>query len=293
MRFHIPFTFSKPDKLKKRAKFFLSKIKYKKDSKLSEYLKNCDVNITREEYLAISLRSLIFSFVFLLVISNTALVLLNVRSFYLLGTGIAILFSLFVLFSQTIYPKIYVGKRQRNIEKNLIPALENLLVQLNSGIPLFNALVNLSSATYGELSIEFKKAVKKINAGEPEEEVLEDLAKNNSSTFFRRSLWHISNGMKAGSDMAIVVKDNIRALNEEQLIQIQNYGNKLNPLIVFYMLVAVIIPALSITFLTILSSMINLEKNMAMMVFLGLFVFVILTQIMFLGIIKSRRPRLL
>ena len=93
--------------------------------------------------------------------------------------------------------------------------------------------------------------------------------------------------------MSIVVKDSLKTLNEEQLIQIQNYGNKLNPLIVLYMLIAVIIPALSITFLTIISSMINLPSNMAMLVFIGLFVFVILVQIMFLGMVKSRRPSLL
>ena len=78
-----------------------------------------------------------------------------------------------------------------------------------------------------------------------------------------------------------------------QLIQIQNYGNRLNPLIVFYMLIAIIVPSLSVTFLTIISSLIGLNANTTTLVFLGLFVFVILIQIMFLGIIKSKRPSLL
>lgn len=99
--------------------------------------------------------------------------------------------------------------------------------------------------------------------------------------------------MKSGSDLSIVIKDSIKLLSEEQLIQIQNYGNKLNPLIVVYMLIAVIIPALSITFLIIISSMTNLPKNMTILLFIGLFVFVVLVQTMFLGIIKSGRPSLL
>jgi hypothetical protein len=74
--------------------------------------------------------------------------------------------------------------------------------------------------------------------------------------------------------MAIVVEDSMKALSEEQLIQIQNYGNKLSPLIMFYMLISVIIPALSITFLTIISSMVGMPKNMTMLLFAGLFVFV-------------------
>ena len=35
-----------------------------------------------------------------------------------------------------------------------------MLVQLNSGIPLFDILTNISNSNYGELSLEFKKAVK-------------------------------------------------------------------------------------------------------------------------------------
>ena len=201
--------------------------------------------------------------------------------------------SVFVFFNQMIYPKIFVARSQKNIEKNLLSGLEDILVQINSGIPLFTVLVNISSSNYGALSNEFKKGVRRINAGSPEQQVLEDLSKTNPSTYFKRVLWQISNGMNAGSDMGIVIRDSIKALNEEQLIQIQNYGNKLNPLMVFYMLVAVIIPSLAITFLTILSSMLGLPGRTTMAVFIGLFLGVAFVQIMFLGLIKSKRPSLL
>jgi len=293
MKFHIPFTFSKIERLKRKSSFLLNKIKKKEKSSLTKSLKNADIDITREEYLSIALRSLLINFFALLAVSTTILAIFGIRFFYLYGPALALLFSGFVLFSQLVYPRIYVARRQRNIERNLIPALQDILVQLTSGIPLFSVMVNISSANYGELSSEFKKGVKRINAGEPEAEVLDDLGKKNPSLFFRRTLWQISNGMKSGSDMGIVVKDSIKSLNEEQLIQIQNYGNKLNPLIVFYMLIAVIIPALSITFLTIISSLINMPKNTTILSFVMLFVFVIFIQIMFLGIIRSRRPSLL
>ncbi len=293
MKFHIPFTFSDIEVLKRKSKFILPRIKYNKKTKLEENLKNCDVSISREEYLSICLRSFIFIFLILFVIFTTILAFARVSLFYLFGLGLAFLFSCFVFFSQIVYPKVYVSKRQKDIEKNLIPALEDILIQINSGIPLFNVLVNVSSEDYGELSIELKKAVKRINSGQHESQVLDDLGKQNPSIFFRRTLWQISSGMKSGSDLSVVVKESIKALSEEQLIQIQNYGNKLNPLVVFYMLIAVIIPALSITFMTILSSMMNVEKNMTILLFIGLFVFVVLVQIMFIGLIKSRRPSLL
>jgi len=293
MRFRIPFTFSKLDRLKEKSKFFLTKIKYKKGTRLEENLINADVDITREEYLAICLRYFVLSFVVFSVVLTTIFAFLSIRFFYLVGPIGGVAFSFLLFFTQTVYPYIYVSRRQRKIERNLIPALSDILVQLNSGIPLFNILVNISSSDYGELSKEFRKAVKRIGSGEPEAGVLDDLGRKNPSPFFRRTLWQISSGMKSGADMSIVIEDSIAALNEEQLIQIQNYGNKLNPLIVFYMLIAIILPALSITFLTLISSMINLEKNTAILMFIGLYVFVVLIQIMFLGIIKSRRPSLL
>lgn len=293
MKFQIPFTFSEIEKLKRRARFIAVHIKYKKDSKLEENLKNSGISISREEYLSICINTFGFLFLVLFILSSTALAFLGVKFFYIFGFIFGFMFAGFVFFSQLVYPSIYVMRREKNIEKNLIPALQDILVQLYSGVPLFSVMVNISAADYGELSIEFKKAVRRISAGSPEQEVLEDLSKRNPSTFFKRTLWQISNGMNAGSDMSIVIEDSIKSLVEEQMIQIQNYGNKLNPLVVFYMLIAVIIPALSITFLTIISSMINLSKVTTIVLFIGLFIFVIFMQIMFLGLIKSRRPSLL
>lgn len=289
----MPFTFTAPEKLKRRARFFTERIGYKKNSRLAEELKNSGVNISREEYIGIIIRTFFITFIFLLLISTTILALFKIDFFYVYGFGFSFLFSCFISFSQIVYPRIYVARKQRDIEKNLISALQDISVQLNSGISLFGVMTNISDANYGELSEEFRKAVKRINSGEPETDVLDDLAKRNPSVFFRRTLWQVSNGMRAGGDISTIIKDSIKALNEEQLIQVQNYGNKLNPLIMFYMLISVIIPALSITFLTVLSSMINIGGDMTALLFIGLSVFVVLVQIMFLGLVKSRRPSLL
>ena len=99
--------------------------------------------------------------------------------------------------------------------------------------------------------------------------------------------------MRAGSDISIVIQDTVKSLSEEQYIQIQEYGNKLNPAIMFYMLSSVILPALAITFLTIISSIVGLSEALTQMIFLGMFVGVVVIQILFLGVIKSVRPSLL
>lgn len=296
MQFRIPFTLSNLEKLKIRSRPFRFLIRNReklKNSKIQKNLENSNIKITAEDYLPICYRGFTFAFFVSYLISGITLFLLGVNKALLLALGISLLFGTFVFLRQRAYPKIFDSRRVRRIEKNLIAALQDMLVQLNSGIPLYNILANIASSKYGELSLEFKKAVKKISAGFPQIEVLEELGEKNSSKFLKRALWQISNGMRAGSDISIVIEESIKTLSKEQLLQIQTYGSKLNPLIMFYMLISVIMPALSITFLTIISSMVNLPKTTTTLLFVGLLVFVILLQVMFLGMIRSIRPTLL
>lgn len=293
MIFKIPFTFGPLDRLKKRSGFITSIIPRQRKSALGDVLKNNEIPLSREEYLSISLESTLKIFGFMAVLATTGLFLAGVNKSILFGCGFGLMVAGFVFAMQQAYPHLYTSRRQKNIERNLIPALEDMLVQLNAGVPLFSILVNISSSDYSELSYEFKRAVKKMNTGVSQTEVLDELGKNNPSVFFRRTLWQISNGMKAGSDIAVVIRESMKSLNQEQVLQIQTYGNKLNPLIMFYMLISVILPALSITFLTILSSMVSLDSTTTKGLFMGVFIVIIIIQIMFLGVIKSTRPSLM
>ncbi len=292
MKFRPPFSILSMERLRKRPLMFKFLQNHKRDSKITYYLENSDAGIDREHYLNLCLINVIATLIAIYVLSTTALVIAGVNLPYIISLAIALLFGLFVFSTQIMYPKVYFLRKQKNLERNLMPGLEDILVQLSSGVPLFNIMVNISTSDYGELSVEFKKAVHKINAGIPQIEVLEELGETNSSIYFRRALWQISNGMKSGNDISTIIKDSLRGLNEEQVIQIQNYGNKLNPLIMFYMLVTIILPALAVTFLTIISSMVGLGKNLTIAMYLGMFGMVVLVQIMFLGIIRSSRPTL-
>lgn len=292
MKFKIPYLSSNVKRLKKTSTFFISKITYKKKSNLGNLLESSGIPLTREDYLGICLKSFVSKFVFLSILFSGILYFTNISMFYIWGISSSLLMSFFTFMNQRMYPKLYLSRKQKEVEKNLLPALEDIMIQLSSGIPLFNILMNVSNADYGALSLEFKKIVNRINAGEPEADVLESIGEKNPSVFFRRALWQISNGMKSGSDMGIVVKDSLKALAQEQMIQVQNYGSTLNPLIVMYMLISVVVPALSVTFLTILSSMMGLERSVIIMIFMGIFLFNMLFQVIFLGLIKSKRPSL-
>ena len=206
---------------------------------------------------------------------------------------VALVITIFIFMQQMAYPRLVTSRRIRLIEMNLLPALQDMHVELNSGVPLFNILVNVSKGSYGEVSEELGKAVKEINAGKSQIEALEDLAVRNPSVLFRRAIWQIVNGMKGGADIADLIKDVINNISDEQLTQIQKYGGQLSPLALFYMLIAVIAPSLGTTFVIVLSSFIALGEGTVKVVFYSILIMTIFFQLLFMGMIKSRRPSLI
>lgn len=180
-----------------------------------------------------------------------------------------------------------------NLEKNLLPAMQNALVQLKSGVPLFNVLAQLSLGGYGEVSKEFLKVVRDVNAGKPAIDALDIVAFENPSPYFRRVIWQLTNRMKTGSDLCETVKEITVHLSAEQIGQIERYGSQLSPLSMFYMVIAIILPSLGLTLLIVMASFMSLSEAGIKSLFWGLYGFGVFVQFMFLGMIKAKRPNLL
>jgi flagellar protein FlaJ len=195
----------------------------------------------------------------------------------------------FIAFMYVIlYPDLIISKKTRDLDKNLLFALRHLQIQVKSGIPLFDSLVSISQGKYGLISDEFKNCVKKISTGEPEVNSLEELVFRNPSLFFRRVIWQISNAIRTGTDLGNTLDAIVDNLSNEQKVAIRRYGSQLNPLSMMYMMTAVIMPSLGITFLILLSTF----SGLAVSEFLFWFILCILIvfQFSFVGIVKSRRP---
>ncbi|MFH1402657.1 MAG: type II secretion system F family protein [Candidatus Altiarchaeota archaeon] len=198
-----------------------------------------------------------------------------------------------IFFYLTMYPKSIVSKRNKYIERNLLFALRSLLVQIRSGVPIFNAMASIALGNYGPISEEFRNVVEKVNAGQPMVDSLESLALRNPSIYFRRALWQLVNSLKSGSDVGENLEEVIRSLSKEQLVEIGRYKSVLNPIAMMYMMVAVIIPSLGITMLIILSSFPGMEMIGKESTFWMLLAGILVLQFIFLGLIKSKRPNLI
>ncbi len=254
-------------------------------------LKQADIDISPREYAAIVVFSAIFyglMFTFLFLFFG---ILLKNKMFMGLSPMVGLLGAFMITFYQLSYPRVLLAQKVANVERNLIFAAKNLLVQVYAGIPLFDAVTNIANADFGAVSTEFQKAVKEMKGGKPIEQALEDLAMRNPSIYFRRVVGQLASGIKSGGRLADVLRSIIDYLSSEQMLQVRRYGSVLNPLAMGYMLLAVILPALAVTFMIVLGSFpsIKVGEN----TFIGLLFIVTVFQIMYLGIMKSKRPNLI
>ncbi len=213
------------------------------------------------------------------------------ETFILIGLGGGILLGVFVMIQVAFYPKVKGKQKIREIERNLIFALRTMTIEIKSGVSLFDSLNIIAEGSYGALSTEFKKAVKEIQTGTMEEIALEKIARYNPSLFFRRSIWQIINGMKAGADVSNVMEELVQTMIREEKLQITKYGNSMKLLSLMYMMLGVIVPSLGITFLIILSSFPQMQLGEVL--FWMLLIFVIIAEFMYLGILKSKTPNLM
>ena len=96
------------------------------------------------------------------------------------------------------------------------------------------------------------------------------------------------NSIRTGSDVAKSLYSVMEQITKDQITEVNKYGKKLNPLAMFYMIVAVILPSLGITMLIILSSFIHFELSLTIL--LALAGFLGFVQFMFIAMVKFSRP---
>lgn len=256
---------------------------------LSLYLYQTESYLEAREYTTVALFSSVFwvSIIFP-IFFVLSLVVTVPANFSIVASLASLLVGLLVFFYIIFYPRVVVTRKVRSLEKNLLFALRHLLIQVRSGVTLFDSLVSVSRAGYGLVSDEFNSAVRRISTGLRDSDALEELALKNPSLYFRRSLWQMSNAIRAGADIANTLEGIILNLANEQRIMVRKYGSQLNPLAFLYMMFGVIMPSLGIALLISLSSFSGLEIQQ--IYFWAILVFLLIFNFNFLGVIKNKRP---
>jgi len=184
-------------------------------------------------------------------------------------------------------PTVQIRKREKEINKEVLFAGRFILVKIESGEPFYNALVD-ASKMQGKAGAYFKEIVDQVELGTPIEQALDNAIEYSPSERFRRILWQMNNSLRTGVDIGDTLRSVLNQITAEQVIEIKEYGKKLNSIAMFYMLMGVVVPALGTTMFIIISSFIKIQIQMQYLIF-ALFMLAFL-QFIFITIFKSIRP---
>lgn len=256
---------------------------------LSNDLSEADVELSAPDFVGFAF---INAFAFGLFFFGLLLFLARYFSAAAISSSVAFAYAsvIFVIFFFAIllHPRVSAGKKAEQTDKNLLFALKDLLLQMSSGVLLYDAFVHVAKTDYGIVSAEFGKVARQVNAGVPLVRAMESLAKQTKSAYLKKALWQLVNSINAGSSLKSSLHLIIEELSAEQQSKIRNYARELNLWSLVYMLFAVAIPTIGGALLIILSSFGSVGVTPAFFLFFMSMCFVV--QILIIGFVKSRRP---
>jgi pilus assembly protein TadC len=180
-----------------------------------------------------------------------------------------------------------ISSRAADIDKEVLFVGRYLLVKIYSGRPLLNALIETSKSR-GIAPRYIKEIVDDIDTGSTLEDALDNAMIYSPSDRLRRILFHVNNALQIGVDVTKPLESVLEEITKEEELEIEKYGKKLNSLVIFYMLGAVIIPSLGVAIFVVIASFISFPINLLGLTVLVFFLVVI--EIIFITIFKSSRP---
>ncbi|MCF7861388.1 type II secretion system F family protein [Candidatus Woesearchaeota archaeon] len=198
----------------------------------------------------------------------------------------AVSFGIFVTYFVNI-PQIYINKHDKEINQDIIFAGRFLAIELDSGIDLYDAMLNISR-NFKFIGKYFREIVEAIDLGHSIENAIENAIIDSPSENFRLILYQIHNSLRTGSNVADAVDHIINNVVREQHIEIKMFGGKLNPVAMFYMIIAVIFPSIGLTMFMIMQAFVGI--NYGTIIIISMSIFILFVQLLFLSIIRSIRP---
>lgn len=184
-------------------------------------------------------------------------------------------------------PVVQIKKRAKEIDTEILFATRFMLLKIESGVPLFNAMID-ASKSYGVAGKYFQEIVDDINLGKPIEIAVEEAREYSASPSFKAIMSQIVTALKTGADVKSALTAALEEIMRQQQIQVQAYGKKMNAIIMFYLVVAVVLPSLGVAMLIVVSGFLSLPLTQGILY--GIVAIIALIQLLFLTFIRAIRP---
>ncbi len=200
----------------------------------------------------------------------------------------AILLTFYLMYKAIMgTPLSKIKALQKDIDREILFAGRFVLIKIHSGRPLLNALIE-ATKSYGVSSKYFRKIVSEIETGTSIEQAIEKEMNSTPSEKFQKILFQINNALKLGIDVTEPLSMILDEISNDQKIEIMKYGKKLNSVVMFYMLAAIVVPSLGITMLVVVLGLVSIPIDAT--VFIAGIGALVMVQFAFLSVFKSIRP---
>ncbi|MFH2020344.1 MAG: type II secretion system F family protein [archaeon] len=220
-----------------------------------------------------------------------AILLFNNKPVYYAGFVLILVYILTFQFIKLI-PTLNIRKKKAVLESDLLYSARHLLLKLESGSSLINSLESVSKLKT-KSALYFKQIVFDISFGMPLEDALKKAVEYSPSKAYSKLLEEIKTSLATGADMQQTLKGTLADVTRRHLINIQEYGKKLNPLSMFYMIIGTMLPSLGTAMIIVASSLLPgvVVIDMRVLMFIAFFVFVL--QMFFLLGFRSLKPEVM
>ena len=219
-------------------------------------LKNIGVDFPAEHYCSAAflsglIWSLLIGFFILAFLSVVPSIPLPIKLALpvVLGAVALLVATIFYLF----YPKMMGKSIGVQIDRELIFAMRDMLIQISSGIPLFTVIENIGSANYGYVSMEFKRVVTNVKGGGALLHELEMMAIRTQSEYLKKISWQLVTAIRSGANLTTTLKSVVKVLVDYQFSISKSFNAELNFIILIFMLVSAVLPTIGTTVLVIFS----------------------------------------
>jgi len=233
-------------------------------------------------------KTMLSAFYFTVLLEFIILMVFSKAPFLKLLMGMSTPFLLvfcFLYFLQL--PVVKQHLKAKDVEKEIVYAARFLIIELQSGVSLYNSFLNLVH-NYPYAGKYIKRIVEAVDLGSDMELAIDEAADACPSVSLTKILVQIKNSLSSGSDVTASLVEINHQITKEQIIAVKEYGRKLNPFVMFFMMVAVIMPSLGVTAFIVFASFLSVSVQLPiLMVFVAGLGFI---QFMFLNMIKSSRP---
>ncbi|MBI2663723.1 type II secretion system F family protein [Candidatus Woesearchaeota archaeon] len=221
------------------------------------------------------------------VIVGMSLVLIRLQTLKWFSAALFPVLLLVLFFNFIKRPDVIIRRKQREFDREVVFAGKFLVIELQSGVPVYDAMKSVAHS-YPIIGRNFREITNRVDIGTPVEDAINQSIDLTPSANFRKLLWQLYNSLKTGADLAPALKVNIDQIAADQIIQVREYGKKLNPMVMFYMVVAVIFPSIGIIMFIVFSGFLAISINLTILLLVAGFVG--LVQVLFLLFIRSQRP---